>query len=43
MNKEQLTWGPNDDKSCLGPFRAVRITGVGPKKSVSCKNKNTYK
>jgi len=37
MNKEQLTWGPNNDKSHLGPFRAVRITRVGPKKSVSGK------
>jgi hypothetical protein len=37
MNKKQLTWGPNDDKSHLGFFRAVRIAGVGPKKSVSCK------
>jgi len=37
MNKEQLTWGPNNDKSHLGLFHAVHITGVGPKKSVSCK------
>jgi hypothetical protein len=36
MNKQQLTWGPNDDKSRLGPFRALCVAGVGPKKTVSC-------
>jgi hypothetical protein len=35
MNKE-LTWGPNDYKSRLGPFHALRVAGVGPKKTVSC-------
>ena len=40
MNKEKLTWGQNDDKSCLGPFRSLCVAGVGssvePKNSVSC-------
>ena len=40
MNKEKLTWGPNDFDHRLGLFRSLRVTGVGsslePKNSVSC-------
>ena len=28
MNKEKLTWGPNDDKRRLDPFRSLRVAVV---------------
>ena len=31
--------GPNDDKSCLGPFRVLCVAGVGPKKLLVVKEK----
>ena len=36
MNKEKLTWGPNDDQGHLGPFSMLCVTRVGPNKTVSC-------
>ena len=29
MNKEKLTWGQNDDKHHLGPFRSLHVASVG--------------
>jgi len=37
--KDNLPGGPNDDKSCLGPFHALHVAGVGPKKTVSCEKR----
>ena len=31
INKE-LTWGPKDNKSHLGPFHVLGVARVGPKK-----------